>query len=87
MSERSQSFNQIIASFNGMKLVKRVAEGGIVSCGGVDMAGWAHLGATLGVQNRRPVILITGKLKQQETLQQDLETWLRLLKSDTEARF
>ena len=42
------------------------------------MAGWAHLGAILGVQNRRPVILLTGKLKQQETLQQDLETWLRL---------
>ena len=87
MSERSQLFNQVIASSAGKELVKRIAAGGALSCGGVDLAGWAHLGAILGVQTHRPVVLLTGKLKQQEILQQDLETWLRLLKSDMKAQF
>ena len=87
MSERLHLFNQVIASSAGKELVKRVATGGALSCAGVDLAGWAHLGAILGVQSQRPVVLLTGRLKQQETLQQDLETWLRLLKSDVKGQF
>ena len=33
------------------------------------------------------MVLVTAQLKQQETLQQDVETWLRLLDVDTPARF
>ena len=87
MSERPHLFDQIIASSAGQELVKRIAQGGTLSCGGVDLAGWAHLGAVLGGQTRRPVVLLTSRLKQQETLQQDVETWLGLLQSEVPARF
>ena len=79
MSGRPKLFNQIVASSAGQELVKRIAKGGAVSCGGVDTAGWSHLGVLLAGKTERPVVLITGNLKQQETLQQDVETWLQLM--------
>ena len=87
MSDRSKLFNQLIASSTGQELVKRVAEGGAVSCAGVDAAGWAHLGVALAGQTGRSVVLINGNLKQQETLQQDVETWLHLMQLQIPAFF
>jgi len=87
MSDRSKLFNQLVASSTGQQLVKRIAEGGAVSCAGVDAAGWAYLGVLLAGKIERPVVLITGNLKKQETLQQDVETWLRLMEFQIPAFF
>ncbi|MCH2378048.1 MAG: transcription-repair coupling factor [Pedosphaera sp.] len=87
MVGRSHLFNQIIASPAGQALVKCLAKGGALSCAGVDLAGWAHLAAALRAQTGRPIVLVVNSLKAQETLQQDLETWLGLLKVEAPAKF
>ncbi|MCH2602929.1 MAG: hypothetical protein MKZ76_08130 [Pedosphaera sp.] len=87
MSDRSHLFNCFSASALGQELSKRIAAGSAVSCANVDAAGWAHLAAALRAETGRTVVLVTAQLKQQETLQQDVETWLRLLDVDTPARF
>ena len=80
-------FNQISATPSGHALWEAVAAGGAVSCAGVDAAGWAHLAAELRARTGRTVVLVVAKLKFQETLQQDLETWLRLMEVEAPARF
>ena len=87
MVDRSHFFSQIIASPAGQALVERLAKGSALSCAGVDLAGWAHLAATLRAQTGRSILLIVNSLKIQETLQQDLETWLSLLKVKAPAKF
>ena len=87
MSDRSHLFNCFSASALGQELSKRIAAGSTVSCTNVDAAGWAHLAAALRAETGRTVVLVTAQLKQQETLQQDVETWLRLLDVDTPAGF
>ena len=87
MVGRSHLFKQIIASPAGQALVKCLAKGGALSCAGVDLAGWAHLAATLRARTGRPIVLVVNSLKAQETLQQDLETWLGLLKVEAPAKF
>ena len=87
MSGRAKLFNQISATPSGHALWEAVAAGGAVSCAGVDAAGWAHLAAELRARTGRTVVLVVAKLKFQETLQQDLETWLRLMEVDAPARF
>ena len=87
MSDRSHLFNCFSASVLGQELSKRIAAGSAVSCANVDAAGWAHLAAALRAETERTVVLVTAQLKHQETLQQDVETWLRLLGVDTPARF
>ena len=87
MSGRDKLFNQISATPSGHALWEAVAAGGAVSCAGVDAAGWAHLAAELRARTGRTVVLVVANLKFQETLQQDLETWLRLMEVDAPARF
>jgi len=87
MSGRAKLFNQISATPPGHALWEAVAAGGAVSCAGVDAAGWAHLAAELRARTSRTVVLVVAKLKFQETLQQDLETWLQLMEVDAPARF
>ena len=87
MVGRSHLFNQIVASPAGQALVKRLAKGGALSCAGVDHAGWAHLAAALRAKTGVPILLVVNSLKAQETLQQDLETWLSLLKVEAPAKF
>ena len=57
-----------------------------VPCGGVG-PGWAPLAALLRVQTGRPILLLAANLKLQEQLQQDLETWLKLLGANSPANF
>ena len=87
MSDRLHLFNRFTASAPGQELGQRIAAGSAVSCVNVDAAGWAHVAAALRAETGRAVVLVTAQLKQQETLQQDIETWLRLLEVDATARF
>jgi transcription-repair coupling factor (superfamily II helicase) len=87
MSGQKHLFDRITASPSGQQLAQRLAAGGALSCGGVDAAGWAHLGAALRGQTGRTVVLVVNALKVQETLQQDLETWLRLMGVEAPANY
>ena len=58
-------------------LRRRVESGGALSCGGVTESAQAFLAAWLRREfPRRPIVIVTENLKTQETLHQDLETWL-----------
>lgn len=58
-------------------LLRRVEAGGALTCGGVAGAGHAFLAAWLHREfPHRPVVLVAENLKAQETLHQDLGTWL-----------
>ncbi|MSU42661.1 MAG: transcription-repair coupling factor [Pedosphaera sp.] len=61
------------------ELVRRLGSGGVLSCGGVELAAQPFLVALLSrLLPRRPWVFVTESLKTQETVQQDLETWLGL---------
>ena len=58
-------------------LLRRVESGGALTCGGVTGSGHAFLAAWLHKEfPLRPIVLVAENLKAQETLHQDLETWL-----------
>ena len=61
------------------ELARRLENGGVLSCGGVDGAAHGFLLAALGrCMPTHTVVGVTAGLKAQEGLQQDLETWLAL---------
>ena len=58
-------------------LLRRVESGGALTYGGVTGSGHAFLAAWLHKEfPNRPIVLVAENLKAQETLHQDLETWL-----------
>ena len=62
------------------ELARRLENGGVLSCGGVDGAAHGFLLAALGrCMPTHTVVGVTAGLKAQEGLQQDLETWLEVL--------
>ena len=59
-------------------LLRRVEAGGALTWGGVAGAGHAFVAAWLGrAFPHRPIVLVAENLKAQETLHQDLQTWLK----------
>ncbi len=68
-------------------LLRRVESGGALTCAGVTGSGHAFLAAWLHQEfPQRPVVLVAEKLKAQETLHQDLETWLSAGRQKAEDR-
>ena len=60
-------------------LAKRLENGGALSFTGIDTAAHAFLMAMLQrLLPNRPIVGVTAGLKEQEALQQDLETWLAI---------
>ncbi|HXT40151.1 MAG TPA: transcription-repair coupling factor [Candidatus Angelobacter sp.] len=59
-------------------LLRRVEEGGALSCTGVSRSAQPFLAALLRhVFPKRPIAVVTPELKSQESFQQDITTWLR----------
>lgn len=59
-------------------LARRVASGGALSCPGVALPAQPFLAAALHhLFPRRPIVIVTDHLKSQESVQQDIETWLQ----------
>ncbi len=57
-------------------LLRRLEQGGVVSCGGVPSSAQPFLAAILRrAFPRRTIVVVTNNLKAQESFQQDLETW------------
>jgi transcription-repair coupling factor (superfamily II helicase) len=60
-------------------LLRRVEQGGALSCAGVSPAAQPFLAVLLRrAFPARPLVIVTDGLKTQETFQQDIETWLQL---------
>jgi len=60
-------------------LARRLENGGVFSCAGIDEAARPFFAALLGqLFPERPIVVVTDLLKTQESFQQDLETWLSL---------
>ncbi len=58
-------------------LAQRLEHGGVLTCAGVSQAAQPFFAALLRkISPRRPIVVVTGNLKTQESFQQDLETWL-----------
>ena len=74
-------FDELFSRFRktpaAQDLLRRVESGGTLLCGGVTGSGHAFLAAWLHREfPHRPLLLVAENLKAQETLHQDLETWL-----------
>ena len=61
------------------ELLRRVEQGGALSCAGICASAQPFLAALLH-QNypTRPIVIVTDNLKAQESFQQDIETWLNV---------
>jgi transcription-repair coupling factor (superfamily II helicase) len=58
-------------------LLRRLEDGGVLSCAGVSRAAQPFLAVLLSqLLPQRPVVIVTEGLKVQEGFQQDVETWL-----------
>ncbi len=59
------------------ELLRRVERGGVLSCDGICASAQPFLAALLHRHfPTRPVVIVTDNLKAQESVQQDLETWM-----------
>lgn len=70
-------FDWVSSTPAAQSLARRLEAGGVLSCAGVAapaqpfFAAWLHR-----LFPRRPLVVVTDSLKAQESVQQDLETWL-----------
>jgi transcription-repair coupling factor (superfamily II helicase) len=72
----SDLFAQVSTTPAVQSLARRLENGGVLSCAGIDSAARPFLAAVLGrLFPNRPIVVITDLLKTQESFQQDLETW------------
>ena len=70
-------FTQLRRTPAAQTLLRRVEAGGALTCGGVTGASHAFVAAWLHQEfPSRPIVLVAEHLKAQETLHQDLGTWL-----------
>jgi len=77
-SAASGLFADITQSPAVQSLVRRVENGGVLPGAGVCQAAQPFLAVLLQkIFPRRPVIVVTDGLKNQESVQQDIETWLQ----------
>jgi len=81
-------FDELFSRFRktpaAQDLLRRVESGGTLLCGGVTGSGHAFLAAWLHREfPDRPLLLVAENLKAQETLHQDLETWLGVARRGT----
>ena len=61
------------------EIARRLEKGGVLSYPGISVAAQPFLAALLHVIfPRRPIVMVTKGLQAQESVQQDLETWLGL---------
>ncbi len=79
-SATSNLFADISKAAAVQSLVRRVANGGVLSGAGVCASARPFLAALLRQHfPQRPIVVVTDNLKAQEAFQQDVETWLSLL--------
>ncbi len=73
----SNLFAKVSQTPAAQSLLRRLEEGGALSCAGVSAAAQPFLAVLLRrLLPGRPIIVVTDGLKTQESFQQDVETWL-----------
>ena len=76
-SATSSLFADITNAPAVQSLARRLEHGGVLTCAGVSQVAQPFFAALLRkIFPRRPMVVVTGNLKTQESFQQDLETWL-----------
>src|SRR5437764_10766547 len=64
-------------------LRQRVEKGGVFSCGAVSAGAHSFMAVLLrNLFPARPVVVVTDGVKAQESVQQDVETWLRVARDE-----
>jgi transcription-repair coupling factor (superfamily II helicase) len=78
-SAASNLFADILKSPAVQHLAQRLENGGVLTCARVSQAAQPFFAVLLQtIFPQRPIVIVTGNLKTQESFQQDLETWLSL---------
>src|SRR6478735_6407515 len=78
VSATSDWFAEVVTTPAVQDLVRRVAAGGALICPGIAAPAQPFLAALLHqIFPARPIVVVTENLKAQESVQQDLETWLQ----------
>jgi transcription-repair coupling factor (superfamily II helicase) len=76
-SARNDLFADIATTPVVQELLRRVGQGGALSCAGICTSAQPFLAALLQRHfPTRPIVIVTDNLKAQESVQQDLETWV-----------
>jgi transcription-repair coupling factor (superfamily II helicase) len=71
-------FAEVAKTPAAQSLLRRLEDGGALSCAGVSAAAQPFLAVLLRqVFPQRPLVIVTDGLKTQESFQQDIETWLK----------
>src|SRR5262245_51868683 len=73
----SELFAQVSTTPAVQSLVRRVENGGVLSCDGISQSAQPFVAALLRhIFPTRPIVVVTDYLKTQESFEQDLRTWL-----------
>ena len=81
-SARRDLFADIATTPAVQELLRRVGQGGALSCTGICTSAQPFLAALIQrTFPARPIVIVTDNLKAQESAQQDLQTWLSQLPS------
>jgi transcription-repair coupling factor (superfamily II helicase) len=73
----SDLFAQVLITPAAQSLARRLENGGVLSCAGINEAARPFFTALVGqLFPHRPIVAVTDLLKTQESFQQDLETWM-----------
>jgi transcription-repair coupling factor (superfamily II helicase) len=79
VSATGKWFAEFVSTPAVQDLARRVAAGGALSCPGVAAPAQPFLAALLHrIFPTRPIVVVTENLKAQESVQQDIETWLQV---------
>jgi len=74
----SELFDRVSQTPAVQSLARRLGPGGALSCAGMHAAAQPFLAALVRhIFPTRPIVVVTGSLKAQESFQQDLTTWLQ----------
>ena len=74
----SDLFAQVSETPAVQSLARRLEKGGVLSCAGINAAAQPFLAALLRRSfPQRPILVVTEGLKTQESVQQDITTWLQ----------
>ncbi len=78
-SATSNLFADILKAPAVQRLAQRLEHGGVLTCAGVSQAAQPFFAILLqNIFPQRPIVIVAGNLKMQESFQQDLEMWLAL---------
>lgn len=81
----SDLFNRVLQAPAVQSLVRHAEKGGVLSCYGIAQPALAFVTVLLArIFRTRPVVVVVENPKTQETIHDDIETWLRLIEKEAQ---